>query len=513
MYHADQLFLLFALGSQFDQLIKLALTDLGFLCVVADPAVTTADDVRQLNPAGIILSGGPASVHSEPPPFDRAIFDLGIPVLGICLGFQMWVQHLGAEVRLATVGEFGERSLRLTKPSPLLGVVSGQTVLQSHGDQVCPSACLEVLASTPDAPVAAARAGHLWGVQFHPEVSHTEEGRQILENFCAEICGVGERFPARDLAEQKISELTRLLAGKRVLLALSGGSDSSTVAYLLREVARRVSVQMRAVYLKGLDRESDEAAIQRHFSGQDWLELRVCDATADFLLALSLKQTMPGKRRAMRAKYQALLQTEVAAFGADFIAQGTLYTDISESGGGHESGARKARIKQHHNVGLEFSCPELTPLADCVKDGGRLIGQAIGVPEGLLARHPFPGPGLAVRIVGLVTAEKLAIIRRADAIFTEELIAADLYHTVWQAGVTLLDEESKVTCSKGDDAGEGWTLVVWAFTSVNGFTAQAFYPPESFVRRVDRRLTSEISAIGAVVLNLTGKPPRTIEWG
>jgi GMP synthase (glutamine-hydrolysing) len=510
--HTDEVFLLFAMGSQFDHLIFQSLAKLGVYCLVADPASVAVDDVRALAPTGIILSGGPASVHAEPPPFDVRIFDLGIPVLGICLGFQMWAKHIGCTVVEGQRKEFGTHRIEPINVCGLFeGLELGSTtpVLQSHGDEVRPHWRLMMYATTATA-VSAAFCRHLHGVQFHPEVTETLEGQRIFENFCFGICGAKNRFPAGDIAQQKIEELRRQIGHRKVLLALSGGSDSSTVAYLLKQ-ATSGREQLCGVYIRGIDRPDDEAFVLQYFSDQPWITLKIVDATDRFLQALAGKTSMREKRVAMRSVYKPILEEEAEAFCADFIAQGTLYTDISESGGGHTGGARKARIKLHHNTSLGFKLPELTPLADCVKDGGRDIGRQIGVPEALLTRHPFPGPGLVVRIEGEITGERLAMARQLDGIFIEELRSAGLYEKVWQAGVVVT--ESVHTFTKGDDAGTGAVIAYWAVWSVNGFTAQAAELPFEFHRRFARRVGNEVAGIGAATYRTSDKPFSTIEWG
>lgn len=508
-----EVFLLFSLGSQFDHLIVLLLGKIGVYCVVADPATITVEDVQKIKPRGIILSGGPASVYDRRsrPPFDDRIFDLGIPVLGICLGFQLWAHHLGIAVSGAAEREFSTHTLQLTRRNPLLkGVRRQSAVLQSHGDIVAPDSRLTILGTTENSPVAAARYKHLYGVQFHPEVTETEAGEQILTNFCFGICGAKDRYPAEAVAERKIKQLRQQIGKKRVLLALSGGSDSSVVAYLLKQAIRRPG-QVRAIYIKGLDRQDDEVHVLEYFSSEPWLELKVIDATVEFARAVRGLHSMKSKRRAMKRVYKRILNAEARAWRASFVAQGTLYTDISESGGGYRTGARKAVIKVHHNVDLDLVVPELTPLADCVKDGARNIGRTIGVPEALLTRHPFPGPGLLMRIEKEVTRRKLELARRVDGIWISELRRANLYHLVWQAGAVVTD--SFVTCSKGDDAVTGRVIRLWAVWSVNGFTARAAELGEGFIKAVCRRITNEVREAGSVDYRYSDKPPATIECG
>ncbi len=507
----SEIFLLFSMGSQFDHLIKQKLDALGVYCLVADPASVKAADVQKIQPTGIILSGGPASAHAEPPPFDRNIFDLSIPTLGICLGFQTWAFHIGVPVIAADKREFGSHDLSLTDKSPLFaGWPKTSRVLESHGDRIEPDSKLTVLGTTENAPAAAGQYRHLYGVQFHPEVTETEYGEKLLENFVFKICAAKDRFPAQEMAARKVEELKKQIAGKKVLLALSGGTDSSTVAYLLK-AAGADNTQILGVYIKGIDRPDDEAFVREYFDSADWLKVKIVDATEKFLAALTGKLAMKDKRLAMRGIYKEILEAEAKSFGADYIAQGTLYTDISESGGGYDSGARKAQIKIHHNVNLGFSLPELEPLADSVKDTGRNIGRAVGVPEKLLVRHPFPGPGLIVRTEGEITKEKLLAARRADQIYIEELRNWALYETVWQAGAVVTN--SVTTCTKGDDAAEGYVVALWAVWSVNGFTARAAELPYDFLSHVSRRLTNEVREIGAVVYRVSDKPPVTIEWG
>ena len=502
----SEVFLLFAMGSQFDHLIKLALDRIGVYCLVADPSKVSAADVKRLSPIGIIISGGPSSA-SDNPPFDASIYDLGIPIFGICLGFQMWAAHFGAKVKSADRREFGAHTLKLLHPSPLFSDIPKESeVLQSHGDRIEDTDQINVLASTENTPVAAGHLNHLWGVQFHPEVTATKFGSQLLYNFVFAVAGAKDRFPASDAADRKIAEIKRTVGKQKVLLALSGGSDSSVVAGLL---AKSLDPgQVRPVYILGIDRPDDEAFVERYFGN---LNPVIYDATDDFLSALAGHTRMHDKRVAMRGVYKHILESEAAKFGASFIAQGTLYTDLTESGGGHRSGARKAQIKLHHNANLGFSLPELTPLDDCVKDTARAIGRSLGLPEELLVRHPFPGPGMVVRIEGEVTASRLRVVRAADQIYISELRSAGLYESVFEAGATLT--QSMHTYSKGDDSGTGLVLALWAVWSINVFTAEWAELPYEFLRHVSRRLTNEIPELAAVVYRISDKPPATIQWG
>ncbi len=500
--------LLFSMGSQFDHLIVQQIARLGVYCLVADPAQVTAADVQKAAPSGIIVSGGPASVHNEPPPFDNAIFDLGIPTLGVCLGFQMIAKHVGAKVTPHEKREFGVHTFKAVTDDPLFDGIPKETpVLETHGDAIEEGSDLITIGSTDNAPVAAGRHKHLCGVQFHPEVTDTVEGPKMYENFVLKICGITDRFPAHSVAKQKIAELKKQIGDKKVLIALSGGSDSSVVAYLLKEAGAK----MKGVYIRGIDRPDDEAFVREYFAKESWIEVEIVDATDKFLEALAGKTQMREKRLAMRGIYKEVLEEKIKEFGADFVAQGTLYTDLRESGHGNATGARVAEIKVHHNTGIEFSVPEIRPLEDQVKDSARSIGRDIGVPEDLLVRHPFPGPGLVVRIEGEVNAESLKIARAVDGIYIEELRKADLYKTVWQAGATVTRSEH--TVSKGDDAGMGTVVALWAVWSVNGFTARFAQLPYEFLEIAARRITNEVREVGAVVYRISDKPPATIEWG
>jgi GMP synthase (glutamine-hydrolysing) len=341
-------------------------------------------------------------------------------------------------------------------------------------------------------------------------VSNTDYGSRIFENFIFKICGAKSRFQAQDEAKLAISNLAVQVSGKTVLLALSGGSDSSICAHLI-QAAQNGSGKLVAVYIKGIDRPDDEAFVFKHFGNRNWIELVVVDATEELLAELAGKLTMKEKRVAIRTAYKNVLEQIIAERRPDVIVQGTLYTDISESGGGLQTGARKARIKLHHNVNLGFSIPEVMPLALHVKDTARAIGRVIGVDEEVLTRHPFPGVGLGVRIIGEITRPKLAIARACDHSYHDELKKAGLYETIWQSGVVVTDMMHPK--SAGDDAGDGPLVLYWAVSSVNGFTAVAFPIPSEVHDRIQRRLGTDVPSIGATAYRTSHKPFSTIEAG
>lgn len=503
--------LIFSFGSQFDHRILQRLQEIGVHAVMANPATVTAGDVRQLAPVGIIFSGGPASVYKNTPYIDPEIFESGIPILGICLGSQLIAWHYGIRVDLAAKREFSTHTLYIADSStPLFAGIELETpVLQSHSDNILPDQRLKILAYTENCPVAAFRTGPHYGIQFHPETTETRHGLQMLENFCLRVCGAKDRYPAKDVAQQKIGELQSQLKGKKVLLPLSGGSDSSVTAHLLRHALDEDSERLCGLYIAGIDRSGDERRVRRYFGNVPWMKLKVVHAAERFLAALKGKTTGTEKRLAVREVYRDIIEEEIADYHPDYVAQGTLYPDVAESGGGYATGALRAIIKEHHNY-VDFSVPKIEPLIDQHKDTARSIGYAIDVPRALLEQHPFPGPGLVIRVEGEVTEEKLMLEQRLDAFFTDTLIAAGHYEGVWQEGIELT--ASRARKHWGDHEGEGAVVVGWAVTSVDGLTAEPAELPYAFEIEVGRRMHNEFPEVARFLVNRSSKPPSTIEW-
>lgn len=548
-YRAREFFLCFGNGSQYDHLDIQMGAKCGVYMIPADPASVTVADVRELSDIGLIGmigTGGPASVHAEPPPFDADIFNCDIPYFGICLAGQQIVHHIGGKVEKGR-SQFGQHQL-LHYGSPLFaGLPSPMKVLQSHGDEITDPGPATVWGRC-DGVISALSYKHLHAVQFHPECTETTYGRQIFENFFFTICGAKDRFPAEDVLAMKVQELRMVRArGIRVLLLLSGGCDSSILAMLFK-AAGFDRTNLRAIYIKGVDRADDEANVLKHFGNQPWIEVKFIDATDRLLASLAGKTKMADKRATGFIPIYNDIGGEEAEEWSEggkyivLIGQGTIYTDLVESGLGYETGSRKAQIKLHHNTKNEFRSPrtgelflEIRPLIDQVKDTARSIGQSLGMNEEVLFRQPFPGPGKVVRIDGEVTKEKLATVRAVDDIWIEELRKADLYKSVWQAGASLLmpgttdnpdvidpakriyhEELAKAglseavpyawvsllsavhTFSKGDDRGSGPILVL----SCDIDDPHNALPWE-FLDGLQRRLCNEVSGIGAVAYRLS----------
>jgi GMP synthase (glutamine-hydrolysing) len=486
------------------------------------PHGITAAEVVAKNPVGIVLSGGPSSVYEEgAPTFDSAIFDLGIPALGICYGFQVMAAALGGEVAHTGLREYGSTDVTISDPGVLLAdQPAEQTAWMSHGDSVsrAPEG-FEVLASTASTPVAAFAntERRLYGVQWHPEVKHTAYGQAVLENFLHRGAGIPADWNSGSVIEAQVASIRAQVGGGKVICGLSGGVDSAVAAAL---VHKAVGDQLVCVFVDhGLLRKDERRQVEEDYVTATGVRLVTIDASEQFLTALSGVSDPEQKRKIIGREFirtfeqaQADLVAESAADGDPirFLVQGTLYPDVVESGGG--SGT--ANIKSHHNVGglpedLQFELVE--PLRTLFKDEVRAIGRELGLPEAIVGRQPFPGPGLGIRIVGEVTQERLDLLRDADAIVRAELSAAGLDGEIWQCPVVLLADVRSVGV-QGDGRTYGHPIVLRPVSSEDAMTADWTRLPYELLARISNRITNEVDGVNRVVLDVTSKPPGTIEW-
>ena len=511
----SELVLIFDFGSQFGQLIARRVRELNVFCQVVRHDVT-ADRVRELNPKGLIFSGGPASVY-EPgaPKCDPRIFDLGIPVLGICYGMQLACQALGGTVGGgAHTREYGRATLRVTDPDALFrGYPAESTVWMSHGDQVqTVSGDFAPLAATDTCPVAAVkhRTRPVFGIQFHPEVSHTTHGGLILANFLRDVCGCQGLWKMQTFIDRTVEEMRTKVGKQRVICGLSGGVDSSVCAALL---LKAIGPQVACIYVdNGLMREGETEVVRHTF--RDWFkaDLHVVDARDRFLSALKGVSDPQEKRRIIGHVFIDVCKAEATSIpDARFLAQGTLYPDVIESGGSADGPA--ATIKLHHNVGglpAELGFELIEPLRDLFKDEVRKLGLELGLPEDVVWRHPFPGPGLAVRCFGEVTEEKLATLRKADRIFLEELKKSGWYRKTAQAFAVLLPVQSVGVM--GDGRTYENAVALRAVQTDDFMTADWSRLPEALLARVATAIINKVKGVNRVVYDVSSKPPATIEW-
>ena len=501
-------------GSQYNQLIARRVREHHVYCQIEPPSIGL-NRIRELAPAGIILSGGPSSVYEKASPrTDKGVFDLGIPVLGICYGLQFMVNSLGGKVARAGKREYGFASLKIEDHKDIFrDIPSPLACWMSHGDSIrtLPKG-FAAIAATDNTLVAAAidPARRLYGLQFHPEVGHTQEGSRILKNFLFTICGCKPSWTMKSFAREAVQSITSDVGDKRVILGLSGGVDSSVTGLLIHKA---IGDRLTCIFVdNGLLRKDEAAKLKETFSRNLRLNVRMVNAAKTFLKALA-GVTDPEKKRKIIGKiFMDVFEAEARKIkGAEFLAQGTLYPDIIESVSAF--GGPTAVIKSHHNVGglpKRMKLKLVEPLRFLFKDEVRQLGKQIGLPEEMIWRQPFPGPGLAIRVIGEVTARRLAILREVDAVLQDKIRAAGYYRKLWQSFAVLLPIKSVGVM--GDQRTYENIVAIRAVTSKDAMTADWARLPQDLLAAISNSIINEVAGVNRVVYDISSKPPSTIEW-
>lgn len=498
-------------GSQYNQLIARRIRDLGVYSEVL-PFNTDLEEILARDPAGIILSGGPSSVNVENAHLvDAALFEKNIPVLGICYGMQLITHLLGGKVKKGVKGEYGKAQLQIEKTNSLLsGVGSKSTVWMSHFDEVetVPPG-FTVNGRTDVISAISNEKEKIFCVQFHPEVSHTDEGARMIENFVFNICQAPKNWKLTNYIDETVAEIREKVGKDRVILGLSGGVDSSVAAVLIHKA---IGAQLTCIFVDtGLMRKDEAEKVMKNYGDHFHLNIKLIDASERFLTKLKGISDPEQKRKIIGNEFVAVFDEESHKIeGAKFLAQGTIYPDVIES---QSVKGPSAVIKSHHNVGglpEELGFDLLEPLRELFKDEVRKVGEELGIPHHLVHRHPFPGPGLGIRILGEVDEEKVQILQKADDIFIEELYKNDLYDKVSQAFVVLLPVKSVGVM--GDERTYEYTAVVRSANTIDFMTATFSKLPWDFLENISNRIINEVQGINRVAYDISSKPPATIEW-